>query len=264
MGYETILFDRDGAVATITLNRPKAMNSITWELTTELGEALAVCENTTDIRAVILIGSGRSFCAGADISVLPTRTGNAAVRYLYDLADGMHERVIIPIRRMGKPVIGAVNGVAAGGGLGLALACDLRVTTEEARFLMAYTSMGICPDCSVSFFLPRLVGTAKAMELYLFNEPLSGRQAHDTGLVNRVVPEAELLPMVQEMAGQLAQGPTAAYGQTKHLLNRSFSNDLATHLREEALGVGNCAASDDHLEGVAAFLAKRKPCFKGH
>jgi 2-(1,2-epoxy-1,2-dihydrophenyl)acetyl-CoA isomerase len=263
MGYKTILFECDGAVATVTLNRPQAMNSLTWELMTELGETLALCENSADIRAVILTGNGRAFCAGADVSVLPSRMGNAAIRYLYQLADGMHERVIMPLRRMAKPVIAAVNGVAAGAGMGMALACDLSVTAAEARFFVAYSNVGICPDCSTSFFLPRLVGPTKAMELYLFNEPLSGQQAHDMGLINRVVPAAELLPTVNAMAKQLAQGPTVAYSQTKHLLNRSFTNDLAAHLRDEALGVGNCAASDDHLEGVAAFLAKRPPRFKG-
>lgn len=264
MAYETILLERDGAVATVTLNRPRAMNSLTWELMVELGEALAICEHSEDIRAVILTGNGRAFCAGADVSSLTSRTGNAAVRYLYQLAEGMHERVVMPLRRMPKPVIAAVNGVAAGAGVGIALACDLCVAATEARFVVAYSSVGICPDCSTSFFLPRLVGPAKAMELYLFNEPVSGQRAQELGLVKRVVPVEEVLPTAREMALRLAQGPTAAIGQTKHLFTASFANDLAAHLREEALGVGICAATDDHLEGVAAFLEKRPPQFKGH
>lgn len=263
MEYETVQFQRDETVATITLNRPQAMNSLTMELMSDLGEALKVCETSSDIRAVILTGSGRAFCAGADVSSLSSRTGNAAIRHLYELADGMHERVILPLRRMPKPVIAAVNGVAAGAGVGLALACDLCVTAAEARFVVAYSGVGICPDCGTSFFLPRLIGPAKTMELYLFNEALTGQQVHDMGLANRVVPKAELLQTVREMATRLAQGPTVAIGQTKHLLNRSYTNDLGAHLQNEALGVGNCAASADHLEGVAAFLAKRPPQFKG-
>jgi 2-(1,2-epoxy-1,2-dihydrophenyl)acetyl-CoA isomerase len=263
MGYQTIAFERDGAVATLTLSRPQTMNSLTAELMAEAGEALAICENDPDVRAVIIAGSGRAFCAGADVRSLSATTGSDSVRSLYRLVDGMNERVIMPIRRMAKPVIAAVNGVAAGAGVGLALACDLCVAAAEARFVMAYSNMAICPDCSTSFFLPRLLGPIRAMELYLFNEPLPADQAKALGLVNQVVSSAELLPTVRAMAHRLAQGPTFAYGQTKQLFNRSFSNDLAGQLRDEALAVGNCAATYDYAEGVGAFVAKRSAQFKG-
>ncbi|TAK36069.1 MAG: enoyl-CoA hydratase [Chloroflexota bacterium] len=263
MGYETIQFERDGAVGILTLNRPDAMNSLTFELVSEAGQALAVCENTTEIRTVVITGNGRAFCAGADVSTLRDRAGNDAGRFLHELADAAHEQMILPIRRMSKPVIAAVNGVAAGAGVGLALACDLCVAAEQTKFVLAYSNVAISPDCGTSFFLPRTVGPGKAMELYLFNEPITAQQAQSLGMVNRVVAASELLPTVRDMAQRLAQGPTMAYGQTKRLLDRSFTNGLADHLHDEALSVGNCAASGDHVEAVAAFLAKRSPQFKG-
>lgn len=264
MGYDTILFERDGSVATITLNRPEAMNSLTVELTKEAAEAVAICENDPDIRAVIITARGRAFCAGADVRLLTGIVGDGGPRFLYQLADDIHERVVVPIRRMAKPVIAALNGVAAGGGLGLALACDLRVAAADARFTVAYSNIAVCPDCSTTFFLPRLVGLAKAMELYLFNDVLSAEQAQQIGLVNRVVPAAELLPTVQQMAQRLAAGPSLAYGQTKLLFNRSFENNLAAQLKDEARAIGLCAGTDDHRAGLEAFLAKRPPHFVGH
>jgi len=261
VAYETILFERDGGVATITLNRPEAMNSLTVEWMKEAAEAIAVCENDPEIRAVVIIGRGRAFCAGADVRLLAGGLGDT--RFLYKLADDIHEQVVVPIRRMAKPVLAAVNGVAAGGGLGLALACDLRLAAADARFTVAYSNIAVCPDCSTTFFLPRLVGVAKAMELYLFNDMLSAEQAQQIGLVNRVVPAAELLATAQEMARRLAAGPTLAYGQTKLLFNRTFENDLAAQLKDEARAIGLCAGTDDHRAGVEAFLAKRPPRFVG-
>jgi 2-(1,2-epoxy-1,2-dihydrophenyl)acetyl-CoA isomerase len=264
VGYETILFEREGGVATITLNRPEAMNSLTVELAKELAEVVTICEYDPDIRAVVLTANGRAFCAGADVKLLVSRLGDGIAPFLYQLADDMHEHVVVPIRRMAKPVIAAVNGVAAGGGLGLALCCDLRIAAAEARLTVAYSNIAVSPDCSTSFFLPRLVGTAKAMELYLFNDVLSAEQAMNLGLVNRVVPGAELAASVREMATRLAAGPGFAYAQTKHLLNRSLANDLSGQLEDEARAIGLCAATDDHRNGLEAFVAKQKPQFVGH
>lgn len=263
MGYQSILFERDGGVVTLTLNRAEAMNTINSELLSELADAAAVCERDPEIRAVVLAGSGRAFCAGADIKMLQQIAGRAEAHRLYELADRFHERLILPIRRMAKPVIAAVNGVAAGGGLGLALACDFRVAAAEARFSVAYAGIAVSPDGSTSFFLPRIVGYVKAMELYFFNEALSAEQAQQAGLVNRVVAAADLLPTVREMAQRLAAGPTFAFGQTKFLFNRAFMNDLASHLAEESRSLGLCVSTQDHAAGLEAFLAKRQPQFVG-
>jgi 2-(1,2-epoxy-1,2-dihydrophenyl)acetyl-CoA isomerase len=263
VGYQSILFEQDAGVATLTLHRPEAMNSIDAGLLDELAEAAATCERDPAVRAVILTGSGRAFCVGADIAMLQRIAGKAEAHRLWELAERFHERLILPIRRMAKPVIAAVNGVAAGGGLGLALACDIRVAAAEARFSVAYAGIGVSPDGGTSFFLPRLVGYARAMELYFFNEPLSGEQAQQAGLVNRVVAAAGLLPTVREMAQRLAAGPTFAFGQTKFLFNRAFVNDLASHLAEESRSLGLCASTQDHAAALEAFLAKRRPQFAG-
>ena len=263
MGYDTILFERDGSVATITLNRPEAMNSLTVELTKEAAEAVAICENDPAIRALIITARGRAFCAGADVRLLTSTTGEGGARFLYQLADDIHEHVIVPIRRMAKPVIAGLNGVAVGGGLGLALSCDFRVAAAEARFNVAYANIAVSPDGGTSFFLPRLVGYARAMELYFFNDMLSAEEAQQAGLVNRVVAGHELLPTAQEMAQRLASGPTFAFGQTKFLFNRAFMNDLNSHLAEESRSLGLCVSTHDHSAGLEAFLAKRRPQFTG-
>lgn len=263
MGYETIAFERDGSVATITLNRVDAMNSLTFDLAREVGEAIGICERDEEIRAVILTGNGRAFCAGADLRVFEGLAPEQAPTTLYGLARAMHEFFVVPVRRMGKPVICAVNGVAAGGGLGLALACDLRIAAADARFTLAYSNIAVSPDCSTTFMLPRLVGVSKALELYFFNEVLNADQALSLGLVNRVVPKEELMSVTQDMAKRLAGGATYAYAQTKRLLNRSLSNDLFGQLEDEARAIGLCVGTEDHREGVAAFRAKRPAQFTG-
>ncbi len=263
MRYDTIVFEREGAVALITLNRPEALNSLTWELMSETGDALAQCANDRGVRALVISGSGKAFCAGVDVKVVAGRSAEEAARFLYQMADGMHERVIGPIRHMGKPVITAINGVAAGGGLGLALSGDIVIASDQARFALAYANVGVCPDCGTSFFLPRLVGQAKAMELYLLNEVLSAERARELGIVSRVVPAAALLTEARDLAERLAKGPTLAYAQAKRLFNRSFVNDLSGHLIEEGMAIGVCAASEDGREGMQAFASKRAPRFVG-
>lgn len=263
VSYKTIRFDVDGSVATIVLNRPEAMNSLTWELVSEVGDALSACENSAEIRAIILTGSGRAFCTGADVRMLHSEARNDTVRFMYDLAIALNERIVEPIRRMPKPVIAAVNGVAAGAGVGLALCCDLRVCVEGAKFILAYSNVAICPDCGTSYFLPRMIGTARAMEAYLSNQPISGQEALNMGLVNRVVASDELSVVASTMAERLASGPTFAYGQTKLLFDRSLSSSLADQLLNEAHGVSACAGTRDHREGVDAFAEKRPPLFRG-
>lgn len=261
--YETIVFEREGDVAIITLNRPDALNSLTWELMDETGEALAQCASDGRVRAVVITGSGKAFCAGVDVKAVTGKAPEEAARFLYQMADGMHERVIGPIRHLGKPVITAINGVAAGGGLGLALSGDIVVASDQARFALAYANVGMCPDCGTSFFLPRLVGQARAMELYLLNEILSAEQARQLGIVSRVVPGATLLAEARDLASRLAKGPTLAYAQAKRLFNRAFANDLNGQLIEEGMGIGVCAASEDGREGMQAFADKRAPRFVG-
>lgn len=264
MEYGSIRMEREGAVATITLTRAAGMSTLTEAVVDELAQAVADCEREAEIRAVILTGTGPAFCAGADMAMLRGLAGGTAGHRLAEVADRFHERLITPLRRLPKPVIAAVNGVAAGGGLGLALACDFRVASAEARFNVAYARIGLSPDGGNSFFLPRLVGYARAMELYFFNDVLSAEEARAAGLVSRVVPAAELLPAARELAGRLAAGPTVAFGQTKRLFDRALTNDLAGHLADESRALGLCAGTRDHAAGLEAFLAKRPPRFTGH
>jgi 2-(1,2-epoxy-1,2-dihydrophenyl)acetyl-CoA isomerase len=261
--FTSLQFDIAGSVATITLNRPDAMNSLNWALVSEIGDALSACENNAEVRAVVLTGGGRAFCTGADVRMLHTEARQDTVRFMYDLAIALNERIVEPICRMAKPVIAAINGVAAGAGVGMALSCDLRVCVDQAKFLLAYSNVAICPDCGTSYFLPRIIGTARTMEAYLFNQPISAQEALGMGLVNRVVASDELLLTASTIAERLAKGPTFAYGQTKHLLDRSLSSTLADQLANEAHSVGLCTSTRDHREGVDAFAEKRPPLFKG-
>ncbi len=263
MEYQTIEVERDGHVLTITLNQAQTMNALGRQMLDEVGAVVTGCELDRDVRCVVLTAKGRAFCAGANIGMLSGNDGEDGARLLYAVATQLHETVINPIRRMAKPGIAAINGTVAGAGVGLMLGCGLRIAAAEAVVTIAYSGIGVSPDGSTSFFLPRLVGVAKAMELYLFNDRLTAEQAQHVGLFNRVVPGASLLGFVQEMAKQLSTGPTFAYGQTKHLFNRAFSNDLPTQLDDEARAIALCASTDDFKEGLAAFLAKRSPHYVG-
>lgn len=262
VNYGSIRMEREGTLATITLAPAAGMSTLTAAVVDELAQAVAACEDEAEIRALILTGTGPAFCVGADMAMLRGLGGTEGHR-LAEIADRFHERLIAPLRRLPKPVIAAVNGVAAGGGLGLALACDFRLAAAEARFNVAYARIGLSPDGGNSFFLPRLVGYARAMELYFLNDVISAEEARAAGLVSRVVPAAELLPAARELAGRLADGPTVAFGQTKRLFDRALTSDLAGHLAEESRALGLCAGTRDHAEGLAAFLAKRPPQFTG-
>lgn len=263
MDYRSIRMEREGPVATLVLGQSGAMSTLTAAVVDELGHAVAACESEAEIRALILTGTGPAFCAGADMTMLRALAGDGGHR-LAEIADRFHERLIAPLRRLPKPVIAAVNGVAAGGGLGLALACDFRLASADARFTMAYARIGLSPDGGNTFFLPRLVGYAKAMELYFLNDVLSAEEARAAGLVSRVVPAAELLPAARELARGLATGPTVAFGQTKRLFDRALTSDLAGHLAEESRALGLCAGTRDHAAGLEAFQARRPPQFAGH
>ncbi len=260
MPYQFILFEVDQGVARITLNRPDVLNSIHTAMSGEIQEALAHAAREPEIRAVLLTGKGRGFCAGQDLDeVRPGGTVNDFAAH----ARNAYTPIVRGLRALEKPVVCAVNGVAAGAGANLALACDLVLAAEEASFVQVFAKIGLVPDTGGSFFLPRLVGMARATALAMLAEKITAAQAVDIGLIYRACPAASLDEEASKLAVHLATQPTLGLGLTKRLLNAAWVNDLETQLELEAECQGAAGRSADYAEGVAAFLAKRKPVFTG-
>jgi 2-(1,2-epoxy-1,2-dihydrophenyl)acetyl-CoA isomerase len=249
----------DGPVATLTLDRPEALNALTVAVKVGLREALVAIAADRSVRVVILTGAGRGFCAGQDL----------AERDLPDAAPldvELRERynpIIRALRSMGQPVIAAVNGVAAGAGASLAFACDLRIAAAEARFVLAFGKIGLVPDSGATWFLPRLVGAARAADIALVGDPISAEEALRIGLVSKVVPADELMTEARSLAESLAASAPLALALTKSALERAATIDLETALEGEAKLQGIAGASTDHAEGLAAFREKRAPRFTG-
>ncbi len=258
MGYETILYDVSEGVATVTLNRPDSLNSVNEQLGRELLDALRSAEKDAAARALVLTGAGRAFCAGQD---LRERQGSTV-----SLGESLRTRynpIILRMRRLEKPIVGGVNGVAAGAGMSLALACDMIVASEKAQFIEVFMRVGLVPDSGSSYFLPRLVGYTKAFELMSLAEPLAATDAQSLGIVNRVVPGEELQTATRELALRLAQSPTRSLGLLKRELNRALEAGLEEALEYEAHMQELAGRTEDHKEGVAAFVEKRQAQFRG-
>jgi len=246
-------------IATITLDRPDALNALTVGMKGELLAAFRAVARDRAVRAVVLTGAGRAFCAGQDLKerLEPDATPLAVeVRERYN-------PIIRAMRDLDQPIVGAINGVAAGAGASLAFACDLRVAAETATFALAFGRIGLVPDSGATWFLPRLVGPAKAAELALLAEPLTAADAEHSGLVARVVPVADVVTEARAMALRLAGLAPRALALTKHALDRSWGQDLAASLDDEAHLQGIAGATADHAEGLAAFVEKRPPRFTG-
>jgi 2-(1,2-epoxy-1,2-dihydrophenyl)acetyl-CoA isomerase len=254
-----IRYDLADAVATITLDRPDAMNSLTVEVKRALLDALRRAAGDRGVRAVLLTGSGRAFCAGQDL-----REHAANLEAGRGLAGTVREHynpIVELIATMPKPVVAAVNGVAAGAGASLAFACDLRVASDRAKFALAFAGIGLAPDSGASWTLQRLVGAGRAAELMLLGEPLDATRALELGLVTRVVPAGDVLKAAHELAVRLASGPTLAYAATKRALAYAATHALPDALAMEADMQDSCAATSDHLNATRAFLAKEMPTF---
>ncbi len=256
--YETILYEKADGVAAITLNRPQALNAFTPQMNSELQDALKDADQDSTIRCFLLTGSGRAFCAGQD---LKGRTREQRGSLGASLRE-KYNPIILRLRRSEKISLAAVNGVAAGAGCNLALACDLRIASEEARFIEAFVRVGLAPDSGGSFFLPRLVGLSKAMELFLLGEPIEAQEALRIGLVAKVLPAAQLSQAAHELAQRLARGPRSI-GLIKRAVNRAFVSGLEEQLDYEAYLQEIAGRSEDYDEGVRAFLEKRPPVFTG-
>jgi 2-(1,2-epoxy-1,2-dihydrophenyl)acetyl-CoA isomerase len=260
MPYETIQFSQEGAVATVALNRPEALNAINIKLGEELLECLERCAEDASIRAVILTGRGRAFFAGADLRQVKENLDDAP-HFLKQIIHSLHPAVSV-IRRMPKPVICAVNGVAAGAGFSLVICCDIVIAAESARFTMAYVNIGLNPDGSSTFFLPRLLGLQRASWLFLTGDMVDARRGEELGFVNQVVKDEELMDTANALARRLAAGPTLAMGRAKALINQSLSESLETQMENETRAIAASATTEDFREGISAFLGKRPPNFQ--
>ena len=255
--YSGILCQLRDGVGTITLNRPDAANAIDHRTSMELVDALIRCEENREVRAVILTGSGRFFCAGADLKSFYARPDGlkTGVSFIHVAAS----RIV----RAPFPIIGAINGTAAGGGMGLACACDLLIAAESAKFIMAFTRRGLSPDSTTTYFLPRRIGIGRALELTYLNRTLTAREALDWGIANRVVAEAALADEAQAVAVELARGPTRAYAAAKRLMHSGCVETLETQIENEIRSISEMIATEDTREAVRAFNEKRTPVFKG-
>jgi 2-(1,2-epoxy-1,2-dihydrophenyl)acetyl-CoA isomerase len=255
---EGLRVEVDGPVATLTLDRPAALNSLTVPVKVALREALEGLAANHSVRAVILTGAGRAFCAGQDLA---EREEPDAAPLDVELRE-RYNPIIRALRSMGQPVIAAVNGVAAGAGASLAFACDIRIAAEEARFVLAFGRIGLVPDSGATWFLPRLVGPAKAAELALVGDTVDAAEALRIGLVSQVVPADRLPAEARALADRVAEGAPLALALTKEALQRSATITLDDALDGEAKLQGIAGASADHAEGLAAFREKRAPRFR--
>jgi len=261
MEYTTLLFDVRDNIAYITLNRPEAANTINEQMGKDLMDAVLRCDEDPNVRAVMISGAGKIFCGGGDLRDFHSR-GKNLPRYIKEVTTYLHAAVS-RLMRMDPPVVAAVHGYAVGAGMSLATACDMVVAAETARFMVAYTRIGLTPDGSASYFLPRMVGLKRALELTLTNRMFSAQEALEWGIVTRVVSDKDLLAEAKAVAAQLAAGPTRAYGASKRLLYSGWTETLETQMEHESQSIANSARTQDAHEGITAFLEKRSPKFKG-
>ncbi len=259
--YETLRFEAADGVARIMLDRPDAANAFTPGMCRDLFDAAVACDERDDVRAVLLTGAGKMFSAGGDLRFFKAQ-GDGLGTALRTMTADLHAAVAT-FARMDAPVVCAVNGMAAGAGFSLAASCDYVIAGASARFTLAYTAAGLSPDGSATWFLPRLVGLRRARELMLTNRMLSADEARDLGIVDRVVADDALAEEAATQAALFAAGPTKAFGATKRLLQETWANGLETQTDRESRSIAGLSRTGDAREGIDAFVAKRRPDFKG-
>lgn len=258
--FETITVEQADGVVEVTLNRPDKYNALTHKMAGELMAVIKQVKRNPDSRCILLTGAGKGFCAGQDLTEVEERGDDFSFR---DHLLSSYNPMAAAMRQLEKPIVGAINGAAAGAGLGLALACDIRYASEKAKFLTAFIGIGLAPDTGVSYWLPRLVGPAKAAEMLFTNERLTAEEAAAAGLVNKVFPHDSFLEESRALAKKLAASPTLGIGMTKRALNKSLGVTFDDQIDYEAHIQEIAGASGDYIEGVTAFREKRQPNFQG-
>ena len=257
----SIEFKVKNKVAYITLNRPEVFNSFNREMALSLQSILDDCNANSDVRAIVLTGNGKAFCAGQDLKEVTDPELNPGFK---KILEEHYNPIITRLRCIKKPIIGAVNGLAAGAGANIALACDIVVAHEKVSFIQAFSLIGLVPDSAGTFFLPRLIGFQKAQALAMLGDKISAEEAEKMGMIYKSVPLEEFEETISKLAIKLANMPTKALGLIKELFNKSMTNTLEDQLALESKLQIEAASSNDYAEGVAAFIEKRKPNFKGN
>ena len=255
MNYETIILERKDYIATITLNRPDRLNALNKQMADELNDVALSIDGDDDVRVVVITGAGRAFCSGADLR--GERTGRN------EIGHGLADMIFAALNSVEKPIIASINGVAVGGGCTMTLSCDIRIASEEAKFQLPFTRLGICTELGSSYLLPRLIGMGKASELLLTCKMIDAKEAREIGLVNQVVPADELEKVTYEMASSIAKFPPLAVRMNKRGLHQAMSDGLSSQIQYEALATAYLSGTEDHREAVAAFREKREPVYKG-
>lgn len=259
---DVVLYSVANGVATLTLNRPDQLNAFTEDVHTGLRRGIERVAADDDVRCLVITGAGRGFCAGEDLREAMKSMTAGGIDYEGILRE-RYQPVVHGLQQLPKPVIAAVNGVAAGAGVSLALACDIRLAADNARFMLAFSKIGLIPDAGANWFLPRLVGTGLALEMAMTGRSVDAAEAKAAGLVNHVFPAAEFAERVAAYAAELAQGATVAMGLAKQAIYYGLSHNLADTLDEEGRLQARAGATADHQEGVQAFIEKRQPVFRG-
>ncbi|GEP49386.1 2-(1,2-epoxy-1,2-dihydrophenyl)acetyl-CoA isomerase [Flavobacterium noncentrifugens] len=257
----SIVLKTENNIAYITLNRPEVFNSFNREMALLMQQTLDDCANDTNVRAIVITGAGKAFCAGQDLKEVTTPELNPGFR---KILEEHYNPIISRIRTIEKPILAAVNGVAAGAGANIALACDIVIAAENAAFIQAFSKIGLVPDSAGTFFLPRLIGFQKASALMMLGDKVSATEALNLGMIYKFYPIAIFEEEIQKIAATLANMPTKAIGLTKKLLNESLSNNLQQQLALESDLQIEASSSNDYQEGVNAFMEKRMPEFKGN
>lgn len=261
MSNNSIEFKIENNIGWLKLNRPNVFNSFNREMALRLQDNLDSCEKDPEVRAIVIIGNGKAFCAGQDLKEVTTPDLNPGFK---KILEEHYNPIVTRIRKIEKPIIAAVNGVAAGAGANIALACDVVVASERAGFIQAFSKIGLIPDSAGTFFLPRLIGFQKASALMMLGDKVSAEEAEKLGMIYKVFGAEEFEAEVEKLASYMANMPTKALGMTKRLLNRSLVNDLNAQLELESELQIEAAQSEDYAEGVKAFVEKRKPIFRGN